>query len=347
MTEQSTRQVVPVEQAVGMVLPHDITEIVKDTFKGRAFKKGHIIRAEDIDHLRRLGKEHVYVLELGEQEIHENEAALRLAEALAGSGTEYSRDIVEGKVTIRAATDGLLKIDREALLRFNLLGEVMCATLQTNTPVSRGEQVAASRMIPLVGSRQLVEQAVAIARSVEAIVRVLPLDRVRAGLVITGTEVFSGRIEDRFEQVLRDKLAALGSTVGRVGFAPDDANLIAAEIHRCLEAGAELVVTSGGMSVDPDDVTRQGILLAGAGDVVYGTPVLPGAMFLVGRIGRVPVLGLPACGMFHKITVLDLVLPRVLTGEGIGREDLAALGHGGLCRNCTHCQYPVCSFGKA
>ena len=161
MTEQSTRQVVPVEQAVGMVLPHDITEIVKDTFKGRAFKKGHIIRAEDIDHLRRLGKEHVYVLELGEQDIHENEAALRLAEALAGSGTEYSRDIVEGKVTIRAATDGLLRIDREALFRFNLLGEVMCATLQTNTPVSRGEQVAATRLIPLVGSRRLVERAVA------------------------------------------------------------------------------------------------------------------------------------------------------------------------------------------
>jgi molybdopterin biosynthesis enzyme len=170
---------------------------------------------------------------------------------------------------------------------------------------------------------------------------------VRAGLVITGTEVFHGLIEDRFEQVLRDKLAALGSTVGRVGFAPDDATLIAAEIHRCLEAGAELVVTSGGMSVDPDDVTRQGILLAGAEEVVYGTPVLPGAMFLVGRIGRVPVLGLPACGMFHQITVLDLVLPRVLTGETIGREELAALGHGGLCRNCTRCQYPVCSFGKA
>ena len=347
MTEQSRQQVVPVAEAVGMVLPHDITEIVKDRFKGRAFKKGHIIRAEDIDHLRRLGKEHIYVLELGEHDIHENEAALCLAEALAGGGTEFDREIVEGKASIRAATDGLLRIDREALFRFNLLGEVMCATLQTNTPVSRGEQVAATRLIPLVGSRRLVERAVAIARSGEAIVRVLPLGRVRAGLVITGTEVFHGLIEDRFEQVLRDKLAALGSTVGRVGFAPDDPNLIAAEIHRCLEAGAELVVTSGGMSVDPDDVTRQGILLAGAEEVVYGTPVLPGAMFLVGRIGRVPVLGLPACGMFHKITVFDLVLPRVLTGETIGREELAALGHGGLCRNCAHCQYPVCSFGKA
>ena len=122
--------------------------------------------------------------------------------------------------------------------------------------------------------------------------------------------------------------------------------LIAAEIRTCLENGAELIVTSGGMSVDPDDVTRQGIKEAGAEDMVYGTPVLPGAMFLVGRVGAVPVLGVPACGMFHRITVLDLVLPRILTGETIGREELAALGHGGLCRNCRQCQYPVCSFGK-
>ena len=159
--------------------------------------------------------------------------------------------------------------------------------------------------------------------------------------------MFSGRIEGRFEQVLRDKLTGLDSTVGPVRFAPDAPGLIAAAIGACLADGAELVVTSGNMSVDPDDVTRLGIALAGAEDMVYGTPVLPGAMFLVGRIGTVPVLGLPACGMFHGITVLDLVLPRILTGETIGRAELAALGHGGLCRNCSHCQYPVCSFGKA
>lgn len=347
MTASSEQATIPVEQAVGMVLPHDITEIVKDQFKGRAFKKGHIIREEDVEHLRRLGKEHVYVLRLGPDEIHENEAALLLAEALAGSGVGYSSEVVEGKVSLRATVDGLLRVNREALLRFNLLGEVMCATLQDNTPVSQGELVAASRLIPLVGQRELVAEASAIARAGEAVVRVLPLTRVQAGLVITGSEVFSGRIEDRFEQVLRDKLTGLGSTVGPVRFAPDDPALINAAIRECLEDGAELVVTSGGMSVDPDDVTRLGIKLAGAEDIVYGTPVLPGAMFLVARIGPVPVLGVPACGMFHKITVLDLVLPRILTGETIGRAELAALGHGGLCRNCASCQYPVCSFGKA
>ncbi|NLX18641.1 MAG: molybdopterin-binding protein [Desulfobulbus sp.] len=346
-TAQPGKKIVPVEEAVGMVLPHDITEIVKDTFKGRAFRKGHIIREEDIDHLRRLGKDHIYVLQLGPEEVHENEAALLMAEALSGDGVTYSTEIIEGKVSLQAARDGLLKVNREALYRFNLLGEVMCATLQNNTPVHKGEQVAASRAIPLVAPRSVVNEAVTIAREEGPIVQVLPLTTVRAGLVITGNEVFYGRIEDRFEQVLRDKLKALGSTVDTVRFAPDDPEQIAAAIQACLDKGAELIVTSGGMSVDPDDVTRLGIAVAGAESVVYGTPVLPGAMFLVGRIGNVPVLGVPACGMFHKITVLDLVLPRILTGESIGRQELAELGHGGLCRNCAVCRYPVCSFGKA
>jgi hypothetical protein len=347
MAVRASKNIIPVEQAIGMVLPHDITEIIKDEFKGRAFKKGHVIREEDVPHLRRLGKEHIYVLELGADDIHEDEAALLLAQALAGSGVEYSRAVIEGKVSLTAAIDGLLKINKEALYRFNLLGEVMCATLQDNTPVRRGEQVAASRLIPLVGDRRLIEQAVAIAHSGEPIVRVLPLRHARAGLVITGSEVFHGRIEDKFEQVLREKLTLLGSEVAIVRFAPDDPDLIAAAILECCADGADMIVTSGGMSVDPDDVTRQGIDLAGASSVVYGTPVLPGAMFLVGTIGDIPVLGVPACGMFHRITVLDLVLPRLLVGETISRADLAALGHGGLCRNCKHCQYPICHFGKA
>jgi hypothetical protein len=346
MSETSLKIRIPVGEAVGMVLPHDITEIIKGSFKGPAFKKGHVIQPEDIEHLRRLGKEHIFVLQLTPEEIHENEAALLLADALAGSGVDYSSEIVEGKVSLTATVDGLLKINREDLFRFNMLGEVMCATLQDNTPVSKGEQVAASRLIPLVSERRVVDEAVAIAASGMPVVRVLPLRRVKAGLVITGSEVFSGRIEDRFEPVLREKLSQLGSSVGTVRFAPDDPALIATEIRTCLENGAELIVTSGGMSVDPDDVTRQGIRSAGAESMVYGTPVLPGAMFLVGRIGLVPVLGVPACGMFYKITVLDLVLPRILTGEAIGREELAALGHGGLCRNCKQCRYPVCNFGK-
>ena len=341
------KKTIAVDQAVGMVLPHDITEIVKDGFKGRAFKKGHIIRQEDVEHLKRLGKENIYVLTLDEGEIHENEAAEMLARSLAGTGTTYPPEPVEGKISIKAACDGLLKIDVDRLLEINLLGEVMCATLQNNTPVSRGEQIAGTRLIPLVGSREVVERAVTVAESGEHIIQVLPLKKVRAGLVITGNEVFYGRIEDKFEQVLRTKLKELGSEVAKVCFAPDDVAAIATEIKSCLQAGVELVVTSGGMSVDPDDVTRLGIAEAGAVDICYGTPVLPGAMFLAARIGDVPILGLPACGMFHRITVFDLILPRILTGERIGRREFAALGHGGLCRNCQRCQYPVCSFGKS
>lgn len=340
------KKTVPVTDAVGMVLPHDITEIVKDEFKGRAFKKGHIIREEDVDHLKRLGKEHIYVLQLGPEEIHENEAAGILADALSGPGAVLSSEPVEGKIAINAGCDGLLKINEEALYQFNLLGEVMCATLQTNTPVRKGENIAATRLIPLVSERAIVEQAAAIAQAENPIIEVKELRKAKAGLVITGNEVFSGKIKDKFENVLREKLAELGSEVISVIFAPDDIDLIGEAITKSIGAGADLIITSGGMSVDPDDVTRMGIAKAGATDCFYGTPVLPGAMFLCGRIGDIPVLGLPACGMFHKITVFDLILPRILTGEQFGREEFAQMGHGGLCRNCKRCQYPVCNFGK-
>lgn len=337
---------VPVEQAVGMVLPHDITEIVREVRKGPAFKKGHIIRREDVETLRRLGKEHIYVLRLGPDEVHENEAALLFADALAGEGVRHGSEPVEGKIGFSAGRNGLLRINREALLRFNMLGEVMCATLQDNTPVQEGEALGATRLIPLVARRSLVEEALAVLRGEEPVLRVVPLRRAVAGLVITGNEVYYGRIQDRFEEVLRAKLSALGASVVQVVLAPDDAERIAAAIRSCLEAGADFVITCGGMSVDPDDVTRQGIVLAGAEEMVYGTPVLPGAMLAVARIGTTPVVGLPACGMFHGITVFDLVAPRILSGECIGREELAALGHGGFCRNCPQCHYPVCSFGK-
>jgi molybdopterin biosynthesis enzyme len=337
---------VPVEKAVGMVLPHDITEIVKDVKKGVAFKKGHIIRTGDIALLKRLGKDHIYVLTLSANEVHENEAASILAECLAGRGVDYADRPAEGKITLKSGINGLLRINKESLYRFNMLGEVMCATLHDNTPVQKGETIAATRLIPLVGSRDLIDEAEKIARSSPPIVEVIPLRKVKIGLVITGNEVFYGRIEDRFEEVLRTKVTALGSEVLMVRKAPDDTTIIASEILACIKQGAEIIVTSGGMSVDPDDVTREGILQAGATEVAYGTPVLPGAMFLSGIIGKVPVLGLPACGMYHKITVFDLVLPRILTGEKIGRREFAELGHGGLCRNCTVCQYPICDFGK-
>jgi len=341
-----SQETIPVDQAVGMVLPHDITEIRAGEFKGRAFKKGHIIRPEDVAHLQRLGKEHIYVLRLKEDQIHENEAAEILAAAIAGPGVSRDGEPKEGKINLIADHDGLLKIQSQALFRFNLLGEVMCATLHSNTPVKKNEKIAATRLIPLVGDRALVTEAAMIAKSAGGIATVLPIRAAKAGLIITGNEVFHGRIKDAFEPILRRKLAALGSEVVAVRFAPDNANTIAQEIRACLDAGADLIITSGGMSVDPDDVTRAGIDLAGASNIVYGTPVLPGAMFLSGTIGHIPVLGLPACGMFESITVFDLILPRILTGEAISRQSIATMGHGGLCRRCTPCRFPECGFGR-
>ena len=337
---------VPIEDAIGMVLPHDVTEIVKDVKKTTAFKKGHIIQAEDVDYFKRLGKDHIYVLTLSASEIHENEAASVLAKSLAGRGIEYNDSPEEGKIALKASVDGLLQVNKGSLFGLNMLGEVMCSTLHDNTPVKKGETVAATRLIPLITSRSVIKKAEEIALSGVPIVEVLPLKKAKVGLVITGSEVYHGRIKDRFEEVLREKVQTLGSQLVEVRFAPDNKEFIAKEITSCIDGGADLIVTSGGMSVDPDDVTREAILAAGATDVVYGTPVLPGAMFLSGRIGKVPILGLPACGMYHKITVFDLILPRILTGQKIGRKEFAELGHGGLCRNCKVCNYPVCNFGK-
>lgn len=344
---------IPVEQAVGMVLPHDVTEIrpfdqeddKKESFKGAAFKKGHIIRSEDVEHLKRLGKDNIYVLSLDDNEIHENDAAQIMAKALAGKGVMVSGEPTEGKLSLVAEFDGILQVDIEKLYTFNLLGEVMCSSLHNNTPVKKGTQIAATRLIPLTSKRDIVDQAAAICPQ-GGIFQVKALRQAQAGLIITGNEVFYGRIKDAFEPVLRQKLAELGSTVVKVAFAPDDIDKIAAEIKSCIDAGADLIITSGGMSVDPDDVTRMAIAKAGATDIVYGTPVLPGAMFLVGTIGHTPIMGLPACGMFHRITVFDLVLPRVLAGEKMSRSDLAKLGHGGLCSVCKTCTYPICHFGK-
>ncbi len=340
------RKTVPVEKAVGMVIPHDITEIVPGLKKGPSFRKGHVVRTEDIEHLKRLGKNHLFVIELAGDEMHEDEAALAMAGAVAGPGVVHGNDPVEGKIAYKAAADGLFRVDRERLLEFNLLGEVMLATVHDNSVVHAGETVAAGRAIPLVIKRDVVEKAVDIARSAGGLLRVVPFGIRKASIVVTGQEVYEGRVKDAFGPRMKDKLEGFGLRVQSVARVPDDVQAISKAIRGSIAAGAELVLCTGGMSVDPDDVTRLAIARAGATDIVYGSPVLPGAMFLVSRIGRVPVLGIPACGMFFRTTVLDLVLPRVLAGEKIGRREIAALGHGGLCLGCKRCRYPICPFGK-
>jgi len=334
------------DEAVGTQLAHDITEIRPGEFKGPAFRKGHTVCNEDICHLQKLGKNHLYLIDLSADEIHENEAAAIMAGALAGSGVVWKDDPKEGKIGLHAEKDGLLAVDTASLAAFNMVAEVMCATLHDHTLVKQGDLIAATRAIPLIMQRTSIERAAAIAASNGGVVSVRPLQRAKAGLVITGNEIFHGLIEDRFAPVLSEKIVSLGSSVGGIEFAPDDANRICRAILKHLENGCDLLLLSGGMSVDPDDVTRKGILQAGADEIHYGAAVLPGAMFVAAYIGDVPLLGVPACGLHHRITALDLVLPRILAGERIGKAELAFLGHGGLCRDCPDCTYPHCPFGK-
>lgn len=399
---------VPVHQAVGTVLAHDITEIRPGEFKGRAFKKGHLIREEDVCHLQRLGKEHLFVLHVAEDEMHENDAAYAVAEALMGDGVAIQGEPREGKIDIIADRDGLLTINKERLLAFNMLGEVMCATLHDNTVVKKGQTVAGTRAIPLVVKKQVVEEAVRIVSGVRTspltpalspqgegcvhfplpsggsegsyrkghevrggVIEVKAIRKPRAGVVITGNEVYQGRIKDAFGPVIAKKIEEIGGEIAGIYYAPDDKTFIVNRLRELLNAGADLLITTGGMSVDLDDVTRFAIRELGAEEITYGSAVLPGAMFLVGYFEKIaecgmgnaesepkiknseprhseliPILGIPACGMYAKTTIFDLVLPRLLAGERIGRRELAELGHGGLCMKCEVCRYPVCPFGK-
>ena len=337
---------IKLRDAVGTKLAHDLTEIRPGEFKGAAFRKGHSVCNEDLCHLQKLGKNHLYVIDLEADEIHEDQAASILAAALAAEGIVWKDEPREGKIKLLAEKDGLFKVNTAALAAFNMVDEVMCATLHNHTLVKKDEQVAATRAIPLVMKRTPIERAAAIADQNGGLLSVQSLHQATVGLVITGNEVYSGLIEDRFAPILSEKVRALGSKVDGITFAPDNEEKISNAIRSHIERGCDLLMLSGGMSVDPDDVTRKGIRLAGANEMHYGAAVLPGAMFLVAYIANIPLLGVPACGLYHRTTVLDLVLPRILTGERIGKAELAFLGHGGLCKDCEECVYPHCPFGK-
>jgi hypothetical protein len=343
---KSSATIIPLDQAVGKVLAHDITEIRPGQFKGPAFRKGYVVKQEDLPHLRRLGKEHLFVLHIGPGEVHEDDAALRLAEALSGPGVTYQGPPSEGKIALKAGRRGLLKVNVKALVDLALIPEISCASRHNNTVVERGEIIAAARAVPLIIDEETLDTAVETARSAGGIFSVKPFLNPPTGIIITGSEVFQKLVEDKFAPILRKKLQAFDCEVRKILFAPDDKEKIVKGIRDTLQAGSELVMVSGGMSVDPDDISRLAIAEAGAEDILYGTPVQPGSMFLYSRIGSVPILGLPACVLFHRATVLDLVLPRVLAGEHLTRQDLAALAHGGLCLGCGECRYPVCPFGK-
>ncbi|WP_147820115.1 FmdE family protein [Salidesulfovibrio onnuriiensis] len=339
---------VPVEEAVGRTALHDMTRIAPGESKGAEFKAGQRITAGDVCRLQQMGRSNLYVEELadpGAEWVHEDEVAEAFARRMAGPGVEYDLPAHEGKINFRASCDGLLTVDRERLEAFNLVPDVMCATRQGDTVVQRGKNLAGTRAIPLYLSLRNLSKALAVLGE-EPLFSVLPLRKARVGVLVTGTEVFQGLIEDKFIPVVTSKVHALGSEVVATDVAPDDRAAIADRVRGLLDKGVDLIVTTAGLSVDPDDVTRPALVDAGLEDFLYGAPVLPGAMTLVGRIRDVQVLGVPACALFYKTTSLDLLLPRLLAGRTVSRRDLARLAEGGFCLGCRTCTFPKCPFGR-
>lgn len=344
---------VPVEEAVGRQALHDMTQVEPGKSKDAAFSRGQTFGTQDLCRLQRMGRMHVYVAgedNAAEGFIHEDDAAKALAEALClDGGMVQAGPPREGKITLLAARDGLFTVDRDRLAALNALADVALSVRHDGTLVKCGQPVGGVRAIPLFIGQDTLERALRLldgGAGAGAVAEVRPLRAAKAGALITGTEVFTGLVEDKFADVLSAKLKALGSELAEVRFAPDNAAEIAAGVRELLDAGCDLVLTSAGMSVDPGDVTMQGLVDAGVTDVLFGMPVLPGNMTLLGRIGSVPVMGVPACALFHAVTSLDLLLPRVLAGQSITRAFLARLGHGGFCLNCARCTFPHCPFGK-
>ena len=339
-------KLVRTEDAVGQVICHDITQIIRDVKKDAVFRKGHIITEEDIPVLLSVGKDHIYVWENDETMMHENEAAEVLCAICKGDNMSRG-GVKEGKIELAAECGGVLRIDREKLMAVNSFGQMMIATRHGDFPVKKGDKLAGTRIIPLVIEKEKMERVKAVAGK-EPIMRVEPYIFRKAGIVSTGNEVFYGRIKDEFTPVVKAKLKEYGAEVTGIRVSDDNNENIEKCIRAFLDEGCDLVVCTGGMSVDPDDRTPLAIRNVCGGAVTYGAPVLPGAMFMLAYYGEnsIPVMGLPGCVMYARRTIFDIVLPRVMTGEILEKKDFDVLGEGGLCLSCEVCTFPNCGFGK-
>lgn len=338
-------KLIKTEDAVGQVLCHDMTQIIPGKKKDAAFRKGHIVTEEDVPILLSMGKDNLYVWEKKEGILHENEAAQILYKICKNDYMEGS-EVKEGKIQISACTDGLFKVDTERLKRVNSLGEMMIATRHGNFPVKKGEKLAGTRIIPLVIEEEKMKEAQRTSGE-EPILKLLPFKKKKAFIITTGNEVFYGRIKDAFGPVIRKKLSEYNVEVLGQKIINDNAELITEAIKEAIKDGADMIICTGGMSVDPDDTTPTAIKNTGAKLISYGAPVLPGAMFLLAYApGNIPIMGLPGCVMYNKRTVFDLILPRVIADDKITEKDLAVLGEGGLCLGCSNCTFPNCGFGK-
>ena len=337
-------KLIKTEDAVGQVLCHDMTQIIPNEYKGARFRKGHIVTEEDIPVLLRMGKENLYIFETDENTLHENDAAEILCKLCQGKNISRG-EVREGKIELRADIDGLFTLDREKLNAVNSIEELMIATRKGDTAVKKGDKLAGTRVIPLVIDKDKLEQAKAITGDT-SLMNVLPYTLHSAAVITTGSEVYHGRIEDQFTPVLIEKLKAYGIEVVRHTLVDDGIDNVTNAINEA-KGTSDMILCTGGMSVDPDDNTPGAIKASGAQIVTYGAPVLPGAMFLLGYFeDGTPIMGLPGCVMYAKATAFDLVLPRIAAGVRLIKTDFVRYGEGGLCLGCPECTYPLCPFGK-
>ena len=333
------------EDAVGQVLCHDMTQIIPGQYKDARFRKGHIVTAEDIPVLLSMGKENLYVWEMREGILHENDAAERMCALCLNDGMERS-EVKEGKIELRAGRAGLFRVDREKLNAVNAIDELMIATRHGDTPVQPGDKLCGTRVIPLVIEESKLLEAERIVGD-QPILELLPYKLRRAAVITTGSEVFHGRIEDAFTPVLVNKLAFYGIEMNEHVTVDDALEHILSAIREMRQKNVDLILCTGGMSVDPDDNTPGAIKASGARIVTYGAPVLPGAMFLLGYFeDSMPILGLPGCVMYAAATIFDLAMPRIAAGVEMSKNDFVQMGEGGLCLGCKPCRYPLCPFGK-
>ena len=333
------------EEAVCHVLCHDMTQIIPGQYKDARFRKGHIVTAEDVPVLLAMGKENLYVWEKTEGMLHENEAAERLA-ALCRNQHMIATPVKEGKIELKAEIPGLFRVDSKRLRAVNAIDELMIATRHGNVPVRPGDKLCGTRCIPLViDEKKLIAAEKAVGD--KPILELLPYKLKKAGVITTGSEVFHGRIQDAFTPAVVKKLNTYGIEMTEHVTVDDGLENIRAAIAEMRTKDVELILCTGGMSVDPDDNTPGAIRRSGARIVTYGAPVLPGAMFLLGYYeDGMPVMGLPGCVMYAKATIFDLALPRIAAGVEMTRDDFVDMGEGGLCLGCEACHYPVCPFGK-
>lgn len=332
-----------VENAIGMTLCHDITEM-KDGFKGAAFKRGHIIREEDIPHLLDIGKRTVFVWEENAGEIHEDDCARRMAAMAPVEGAHYTGPS-EGKVLLFADQRGMFRVNTRLLNRINAIGDITIATLPDHYPVEPGARLASMRIVPLVTQESQIIEAERLC-AFQKLLELLPYQNKKVGVIITGSEVYHGRIKDRFEPVIRSKMKQYPSEIVGISICDDDLDMIVGAARAHLEKGADLLIFTGGMSVDPDDLTPTAIRQLGADIITHGVPAQPGNMTLVAYLGDIPILGIPGAAISLPTTIFDVLLPQVFAGQRIAKEELLNLAEGGLCQMCKTCHWPNCTFGR-